>query len=113
MARAEPGGQRGLGEVIDSSDKGEEAEDEESEEDVPEVGADGQPQPDRASSNDLRSSAPTAAGGDQGETNQPPVPPTGAADFAAQPSAAPTGATDSAIQPEPSATQTSAANSAV
>ena len=51
-------------EVIDSSDEGEEVKDEESEEDAPEVGADGQPQPDRASSNDPRSGASTAAGGD-------------------------------------------------
>ena len=89
--------------VIDSSDEGEEVEDEESEEDAPELGADSQPHHDRASSNDPRSSAPTAAGGDQAETDQPSSPPTGAADFAVQPYAPPTGATDMAVQPEPSA----------
>ena len=56
-------------EVIDSSDDGEEVEDEESKEDAPEVGVDGQPQTDRASSNDPCSSVPTAAGGDQAETD--------------------------------------------
>ena len=66
-------------EVIDSSDEGEEAEDEDSEEDAPEVGGDGQPQPDRASSNDPRSSAPTAAEGNQAETNQPSALAAGAA----------------------------------
>ena len=91
-----------LAEVIDSSNEGEEAEDEESEEDAPEVGADGQPQPDHASSNDPRSSAPTAAGGGQAETDQPSVPPTDTADSAIQPSTAPTCAADSTIQTEPS-----------
>ena len=89
--------------MSDSSNEGEDAEDEDSEEDVPEVGADGQPQPDSASSNDPRSSGPTAAGGDQAETNQLFVPPTGAADSAVQPFATPTAAADSTIQPEPSA----------
>jgi hypothetical protein len=56
-------------EVIDSSDEGEGEEDEESEEGMPEVGADGQPQLDRASSNEPRTRAPTAAGGDQAETD--------------------------------------------
>ena len=90
-------------EVIDSSDEGEEVEDEESDEDAPEVGADSQPHPDRASSNDPRSSVPTTAGGDQAETDQPFAPPTGTVDSVVQPSAAPTGAADSTIQPEPSA----------
>ena len=56
-------------EVIDSSDEGEETEDEDSEEDAPEVEGDGQPQPDRASSNNPRSGTPTTAEGDQAETN--------------------------------------------
>ena len=78
-------------EVIDSSDEGEDEEDEESGEDAPEVGADGQPQLDRASSNEPHSSAPTAAGGDQAETDRPSIPPTGTTDSANQPapSAAP------------------------
>ena len=78
-------------EMIDSSDEGEGEEDEESEEDMPEVGADGQSQLDRASNNEPRSSAPTAAGGDQAETDQPSTPPTGTTDSANQPgpSAAP------------------------
>ena len=78
-------------EVIDSSDEGEEEEDEDEEsgEDAPEVGADGQPQLDRASNHEPRSSVPTAAGGDQAETDQPSTPPTGT--------------TDSANQPDPSA----------
>ena len=67
-------------EVIDSSNEGEEEEEEESEEDAPEVRADSHPHPDRASSNDPRSKAPTAAGGGQVVTDQPPVPPTDATD---------------------------------
>ena len=89
MVRAEPGGREDSAEMIDSSDEGEDEEDEEDEEDVPEVGADGQPQLGRASNNEPRSSAPTAAGGDQAETDQPSTPPTGT--------------TDSANQPDPSA----------
>ena len=75
--------------VIDSSDEGEDEEDEEGKENMPEVRADGQPQLDHASNNELCSSASTAAGGDQAETGQPSTPPTGA--------------TDSANQPDPSA----------
>ena len=75
--------------MIDSSDEGEDEEDEEGEEDVPEVGADGQPQLDRASNNEPHSSASTAAGGDQVEIDQPSTPPTGT--------------TDSANRPDPSA----------
>ena len=60
-------------EVIDSNDEGEDEggdeEGEEGEEDAPEVRADGQPQPDHASNNEPHSSAPTAAGGDQAETD--------------------------------------------
>nr|XP_020195369.1 uncharacterized protein LOC109781178 [Aegilops tauschii subsp. strangulata] len=76
-------------EMIDSSDEGEGEEDEEGEEDMPEVVADSQPQLDRASNNEPCSSAPTAAGGDQAETDLPSSPPTGT--------------TDSANQPDPSA----------
>ena len=99
--------------VIDSSDEGEDPEDEESEEDAPEVGADSQPQPDHASSNDPCLSAPTAAGGGQAETDQPSAPPTGAADSAVQPSTAPTGTADPAAQAEPSAAPTGTADSTV
>ena len=76
-------------EVIESSDEGEDEEEEEGEEEAPEVGADGQPQLDRASSNEPRPSEPAAAEGDQAETDQP----------AAQPA----GTTDSTIPPTPSA----------
>ena len=78
-------------EMIDSSDEGEGEEDEENGEDAPEVGADGQPLLDRASNNEPCSSAPTAAGGDQAETDQPSTPPTGTTDSAnpPAPSAAP------------------------
>ena len=67
-------------EVIDSSDKGEDDEEEESKEEAPEVEADGQPQLDRTSSNEPRLSEPTAAEGDQAETDQPAAPPTGTTD---------------------------------
>ena len=50
-----------------------EAEDE-GEAEAPEDGADGQPQPDRASSNEPRQEKATAAGGDQAETAQPADP---------------------------------------
>nr|XP_045086379.1 glucosidase 2 subunit beta-like [Aegilops tauschii subsp. strangulata] len=76
-------------EVIDSNDEGEDEEDEEGEEEAPEVGADDQPQFDRASSNEPRPSEPAAAEGDQAETDQP----------ASQPA----GTTDSTIPPTPSA----------
>ena len=75
--------------MIDSSDEGEGEEEEESEEEAPEVGADGQPQLDRASSNEPRPSEPAAAEGDQAETDQPAAPPTGT--------------TDSTVPPNPSA----------
>ena len=67
-------------EVIDSSgeEEGEEAEGDE--EEAPEVGADVQPQLDRASSNEPCPIEPAAARGDQAETNQPAAPPTGTAD---------------------------------
>ena len=78
-------------EVINSSDEGEDDEEEEGEEKAPEVGADGQPQLDCASNNELCSSASTAAGVDQAGTDQPSTPPTGTANSANQPdpSAAP------------------------
>ena len=78
-----------LAEVMDSSDEGEGGEEEESEEEVPEVGVDGQPQLDRASSNEPRPSERTTAEGDQAETDQPAAPPTGT--------------TDSTVPPNPSA----------
>ena len=55
-------------EVIDSSTE------EEDEAEVPEDGAGGQPQLDRASSNEPRQEKATAAGGDQAETAQPTAP---------------------------------------
>ena len=64
-------------------------EDEESDVDMPEVGADGQPQPDRASSNEPRAEVPPATGGGQAGTDQPPVPPTDATDCVLQSFAAP------------------------
>ena len=76
-------------EVIDSSDEGEDEEDEESEEEAPEVEADGQPQLDRASSNESRPSEPATTEGNQVETDQPAAPPTGT--------------TDSTVRPNPSA----------
>nr|XP_020181309.1 eukaryotic translation initiation factor 5B-like [Aegilops tauschii subsp. strangulata] len=102
-------------EVFDSSDEGEEEEEEEeeSEDDMPEVGADGQPQPDQASSNDPRSKVATAAGSGQAETDQPLVPPTDVADSAIRPSAVPTGATESTAQPEPPAAPTGTTDSIV
>ena len=76
-------------EVIDSSDEGKGGEEEESEEEAPKVGADGQPQLDRASSNEPRPSEPAAAEGDQAETDRPAAPPSGT--------------TDSTVLPNPSA----------
>ena len=72
-------------EEIDSSDEGEEEEEEEGEDAVPDGGAAGQPQLDRASSNKARASAPPAAGDDQAETRQPATPPAGAAVSTDQP----------------------------
>ena len=54
----------------DSAEEGEDGEDA-----VPDGGATGQPQLDRASSNKARASAPPAAGDDQAETRQPATPP--------------------------------------
>ena len=79
-------------EVIDSSGEEEnKEEEEEGEEEAPEVGADGQPQLDRACSNEPRPSEPATTGGDQAETDQPAAPPIGATDSSdpPNPSAAP------------------------
>ena len=64
---------------------------EEGEEEASEVGADGQPQLDRASSNKPRPGEPAATGGDQAGTDQPAAPPTGATESSdpPNPSAAP------------------------
>ena len=67
-------------EVIDSSGEEEGEEEEGDEEEAPEVEADGQPQLDRASSNESRPTEPAVARGDQAETNQPAAPTTGTAD---------------------------------
>src|SRR3954470_9886231 len=58
---------------------------------APKDGADGQPQLDRASSNEPRPTEPATAEGDQAETDQPATPPTGTTDSTAppNPSAAP------------------------
>ena len=66
-------------EEINSSDEGEEEEGEDGEDVVADGGATGQPQLDRASSNEARVSAPPAAGDDQAETRQPATPPAGTA----------------------------------
>ena len=63
--------------MIVSSGEEEGKEEEEGEEEAPEVGADGQPQLDHASSNEPCPSEPAAAEGDQAETDQPAAPPTG------------------------------------
>ena len=61
-------------EVIDSSTEEEDEAEAEGEAEVPEDGAGGQPQLDRASSNEPRREKATAAGGDQTETAQPTAP---------------------------------------
>ena len=61
-------------EVIDSSTEEEDEAEAEGEAEVPEDGAGGQPQLDRASSNEPHVTDPTAAGGDQAETAQPSAP---------------------------------------
>ena len=78
-------------EVIDSSGEEEDDEEEEGEEEAPEDEADGQPQLNRASSNEPRPSEPAATGGDRAETDQPAAPPTGATDSSdpSNPSASP------------------------
>ena len=70
-------------EEIDSSDEGEE--EEEGEDAGPDVGAAGQPQPDRASSTTSRAGASPAIGGDQAETRQPATPSAGDAVSTDQP----------------------------
>ena len=77
--------------MIDSSSEEEGEAEEEGEEEAPEVGADGQPQLDRASSNEPCPTEPATTGGDQAETDQPAAPPTGATDSSdpPNPSAAP------------------------
>ncbi|XBI01764.1 hypothetical protein VPH35_130460 [Triticum aestivum] len=70
---------------------------------MPEVEADGQPQPDRASSNEPRIEVPPATGGVQVGVDLPPVPPTDATDFVLQHSNAPPAASDPSAQTEPPA----------
>ena len=78
-------------EVIDSSTEEEDEAEDEGEAEVPEGGAGGQPQLDRASSNEPRPSEPAATEGGQAETDQPATPPTATADSSdpPNPSAAP------------------------
>ena len=64
-------------EEIASSDEGEDDEGEEGEDVEPAGEAASQPQPDRASSNKARGSAPSTGGGDQAEVRQPAAPSTG------------------------------------
>ena len=66
-------------EEIASSDEGEDDEGEEGEDVEPAGEAASQPQPDRASSNEVRASAPFGGGGDHAEVRQPATPPTGTA----------------------------------
>ena len=66
-------------EEIACSDEGEDDEGEESEDVEPAGGTASQPQPDRASSNEARASAPSAGGGDHAEVRQPATPPAGTA----------------------------------
>ena len=59
-----------IGSSVEEEDEAEDG----SETEAPEDGADGQPQLDRASSNEPCLPEPTAAGGDQAETAQPAAP---------------------------------------
>ena len=68
-------------EEIASSDEGEDDEGEE----IASGEAASQPQPDRASSNKARASAPSAGGGDHAEVRQPATPPAGTAVSTDQP----------------------------
>ena len=61
-------------EVIGSSIEEEGEAEDGGEAEAPEDGANGQPQLDRASSNEPHATEPTAAGGDQAETTQPAAP---------------------------------------
>ena len=65
-------------EVIGSSVEEEGKAEDGGEAEAPEDGADGQPQPDGASSNEPHATDQTAAGGDQAETSQPTAPTPGA-----------------------------------
>ena len=77
-------------EVIGSSVEEEDEAEDEGEAEAPEDGADGQPQPDHASSNEPRATDPTAAGGDQAETSRltAPTPDAGASSDPQNPSSA-------------------------
>ena len=66
-------------EEIASSDEGEDDEGEEGEDVEPTGEAASQPQPDRASGNEARASAPSVGGGDHAEVCQPATPPAGTA----------------------------------
>lgn len=61
-------------EVIGSSVEEEDEAEDGGEAEAPEDGADGQPQPDHASSNEPRVTGSTTAGGDQAETSLPAAP---------------------------------------
>ena len=66
-------------EEIDSSNEGEEEEEEDGQDAAPDDGAAGQPQPDRASSNEAHVNMRTTAGDDHAETRHPATPPASAA----------------------------------
>ena len=66
-------------EEIASSDEGEGEEGEDGEDVVPDSEATSPPQPDRASSNEARASAPPARGDDHAKIRQPVTPPAGTA----------------------------------
>ena len=70
---------------IASSDEGEDDEGEECEDVEPAGEGAIQPQPDRASSNEVRASAPSAGGGDQAEVRQQAAPSAGTTVSANQP----------------------------
>ena len=78
-------------EVIGSSTEEEDEAEDGSETEAPEDGADGQPQLDRASSNEPRPEKATVTEGDQTETAQPaaPAPDTAVSSDPPNPSAAP------------------------
>ena len=77
-------------EVIGSSVEEEDEAEDGGEAEAPEDGADGQPQPDRASSNEPCATESTTTGGDQAETSQPAAstPDAGASSEPPNPSAA-------------------------
>ena len=64
-------------EEIASSDEGEDDEEEDGEDVEPAGGTTGRPQADRASSNEVRGSAPSAGGSDQADVRQPTAPSAG------------------------------------